>query len=76
MIKINGETVQRVDFDYGVTRDDGTVVDYGDDLLGAALEASTFGGTLKRRKVFTCLWTDNPQQPEEPKQADDEGFGR
>jgi hypothetical protein len=62
VIVIDGQQVASQYIDYGVELN-GEVLDFGDDLLGAALDAVTFGGRLRCRTGYVTQWRDAPQQP-------------
>jgi hypothetical protein len=66
VISINGLKVVAQTLEYGVERADGTVTDFGDDLLSAALESVTYGGEVKCRTVYFTEWRTNPDQPRIP----------
>lgn len=62
VITINGDTIVDTLTEYGVERGD-EVIDFGDDLLGAALDAVTLGGTIRERKVYLSKWVVSEKQP-------------
>jgi hypothetical protein len=62
VIAINGDTIVATDVDWGVKRDE-ELIDFGGDLLGAALDVSLYGGKIVQRKAYITAWEVSEKQP-------------
>lgn len=73
-MKMNGDQVTGSSVEYGVRHESsGEVIDFGDDLLGAGMEATLTGGIILERKVYLTEWKTSDRQPVVPALDDETG---